>query len=142
MTQSKVLILCTGNSARSQMAEAIINAERGDQWLAVSAGTNPAARAHPMALEALADIGIETEGSRPKLVDEFMGQAFDLVITVCDDAAESCPIWPGQGRRVHVSFPDPAKATGTDDEVLTVFRQTRDDIRARLLPVLDDTRKV
>jgi len=142
MTQLKVLILCTGNSARSQMAEAIINAERGDTWQAVSAGTNPAARVHPMALAALADIGIQTEGSHPKHVDEFTGQAFDLVITVCDDAAESCPVWPGQGRRVHVSFPDPAKAAGTDDEVLTVFRQTRDDIKARLLPVLDEAKKV
>jgi arsenate reductase len=133
----RVLILCTGNSARSQMSEALINARRGDQWQAVSAGTAPAERVNPFALRALAEIGIETVGSRPKHVDEFVGQPFDMVITVCDDANESCPVWVGQGKRVHESFPDPAKAAGSDDEILAVFREVRDDIERRILGVLD-----
>jgi arsenate reductase (thioredoxin) len=135
--KQRVLILCTGNSARSQMAEAIINAQRGEAWEAYSAGTNPAPRVHPMALEALAEIGIQTEGTPPKHVDSFAGQAFDAVITVCDDAAENCPFWAGQGQRIHVSFPDPAKTTGSDEDVLAAFRQVRDDIARRVLDTLD-----
>src|SRR5437868_8767170 len=123
-----VLILCTGNSARSQMAEAIINAERAETWHAVSAGTQPAERVNPYARQALAEIGVHTEGSRPKHVNEFSGQPFDLVVTVCDDAAENCPMWVGQGRRVHIGFPGPAKTTGTQDQVMAIFRQVRDDI--------------
>jgi arsenate reductase len=132
-----ILILCTGNSARSQMAEALINAQRGTGWHAVSAGTQPAARVNPYALQALAEIGIHTDGSRPKHLNEFREQAFDLVVTVCDDAAENCPVWAGQGKRVHVGFPDPAKASGSDDEVLAVFRQVRDDIQEQLFALLD-----
>lgn len=137
MTKRKVLILCTGNSARSQLAEAIINARRGDRWQAVSAGTHPADRVHPAAVAVLAEIGISVSDARPKHINEFMGQGFDLVITVCDDAAENCPVWPGQGKRVHLGFPDPAKAQGTDDEIRTVFRNTRDDIAQKILPLLD-----
>jgi arsenate reductase len=133
----KALILCTGNSCRSQMAEAIINARLGDRWEAVSAGTQPAAQVHPKALAALWEIGIQPNGARPKHVNEFLGQPFDLVVTVCDSAAENCPIWPGQGRRVHLGFPDPAKATGTEDEIMAAFRAVRDDI-ARNLPILLD----
>ncbi len=133
----QVLILCTGNSARSQMAEALVNARRGGDWQAVSAGTRPADRVHPAALAALAEIGIETAGSSPKHVDHFSGQPFDLVITVCDDAAENCPLWIGQGRREHVGFPDPAKASGSEAEVLAAFRAVRDDIERRILPLLD-----
>lgn len=129
----RVLVLCTGNSARSQMAEALINARMGDQWEAVSAGTQPAPQMNPYALRALAEIGIQTEGSRPKHITEFTGQSFDVVVTVCDDAAENCPIWPGQGKRVHISFPDPAKAEGDDAHKLAVFRTVRDDIEKRLL---------
>ncbi len=132
-----VLILCTGNSARSQIAEALINTKRGDSWHAVSAGTQPAERVNPYALRALAEIDIHTDGSRPKHVNEFMGQPFDLVVTVCDDAAENCPLWVGQGKRVHEGFPDPAKATGTDDEIMAAFRQARDDIERRLLALID-----
>lgn len=139
----KVLFLCTGNSARSQMAEAIVNARLGDRWEAVSAGVEPAGYVHPLALRALAEIGIEHRG-RSKHADEFRGVPFDLVVTVCDDAAENCPVWlpapgvqsqGGQGKRVHLGFPDPARATGTDDEVMAVFRQVRDDI-ARRVPAL------
>jgi arsenate reductase len=133
----KVLFLCTGNSARSQMAEAIVNTRRGDRWMAVSAGTHPGDQVNPNALRALAEIGIQPQGATPKHVDQFLNTPFDLVITVCDDAAENCPFWPGQGKRLHVSFPDPAKATGSADEIMAVFRSVRDDIIARLLPLLD-----
>ena len=131
----KVLFLCTGNSARSQMAEAIVNARLGDEWEAVSAGTKPVGYVHPNALRALAEIGIEHQG-RSKHADEFRDVPFDLVVTVCDDAAENCPVWLGQGKRVHIGFPDPAKATGTDDEVMAVFREVRDDIAQRVQALL------
>lgn len=133
----RVLFLCTGNSCRSQMAEAIVNRERGAQWQAFSAGTQPSAEVHPLAIRVLAEIGIALTGATPKGVDQFYGQPFDLVITVCDDAAESCPVWPGQGQRVHVGFPDPAKAAGPEDAVLAVFRAVRDDIARRIVPLLD-----
>ena len=123
MTDKKrVLFLCTGNSCRSQMAEAIVNARLGESWQAVSAGTKPAGYVHPKALAVLAEIGISHEG-RSKLADEFRGENFDLVITVCDSAAEECPIWLGPGRRIHHSFPDPAKTGNLDD-----FRSVRDQI--------------
>ncbi len=133
----KVLILCTGNSARSQMAEAIINERRGDTWEAVSAGTHPAAQVHPAAIQVLGEIGITASGAHPKHINEFTGHTFDMVITVCDDAAENCPVWPGQGKRVHIGFPDPAKTVGTNEEVRAVFRGVRDDIAQKILPHLD-----
>jgi arsenate reductase len=111
------------------MAEAIVNARLGETWEAVSAGTKPAGYVHPKALAALAEIGVQHNG-RSKLAGEFKGVAFDLVVTVCDSAAEDCPVWLGKGKRVHHSFPDPAK---TDD--LNDFRAVRDDI-ARVLPDL------
>lgn len=132
MTKKKVLILCTGNSARSQMAEALVNHFLGDSWQAVSAGTHPAGYVHPLALQALAEIGVHHAG-RSKSTDEFHGQAFDRVITVCDDAAENCPVWLGPGQRVHIGFVDPAKAEGSEAEKLTAFRQVRDQIRAQVL---------
>ena len=131
----KVLFLCTGNSCRSQMAEAIINARLGDQWEAVSAGTKPAGYIHPKALRALSEIGIQHEG-RSKRVDEFKGVDFDLVVTVCNSAAEECPVWLGKGKRAHHSFPDPAKAEGTDEEVMNVFRAVRDDIEKETIKLL------
>lgn len=135
----KVLFLCTGNSARSQMAEALVNYFRGDGWQAVSAGTQPAGYIHPNAIAALRDIGIEilSPSARSKSVDEFREVAFDLVVTVCDDAAENCPVWLGQGKRVHVSFPDPAKSDGDDMQVLAAFRTLRDDMMRRIMQVLD-----
>lgn len=128
----KVLFLCTGNSCRSQMAEAIINARLGDTWQAVSAGTKPAGYVHLKALEALSEIGIQHEG-RSKLADEFKGVDFDLVVTVCDSAAVECPVWPGKGKRVHHSFPDPAL---TDD--INDFRKVRDDIEREMTRLLSD----
>jgi len=123
----KVLFLCTENSARSQMAEAIVNARWGDQWQAYSAGTHPTGYVHPKAIQVLHEISIEHAG-RSKPADEFREVPFALVVTVCDDAAENCPVWLGQGKRVHLGFPDPAKATGSEDEVLAVFRAMRDQI--------------
>lgn len=135
MTKKRVLFLCTGNSARSQMAEAIINARLGDTWEAHSAGTQPTGYVHPLAVRALSEIGIQHAG-RSKSADEFRETPFDLVVTVCDDAAENCPVWLGKGRRTHLGFPDPAKATGGEDEVLAVFRQVRDDIAVRVTELL------
>lgn len=127
----KVLFLCTGNSCRSQIAEAIVNARLGDQWEAVSAGTQPTGAVHPKAIQVLSEIGIEHHG-RSKSADEFRQTNFDLVITVCDDAAENCPVWLGKGKRLHMGFPDPAKAVGTEEEIMAVFRSVRDDISSKI----------
>jgi arsenate reductase len=131
----KVLFLCTGNSCRSQLAEAIVNARLGESWEAFSAGTQPAGYVHPKALQALAEIGIHHQG-RSKSMDEFRGATFDLVVTVCDDAAENCPVWLGKGKRAHIGFPDPAQATGSEVEIMAAFRQVRDDIQAQIIPFL------
>ncbi len=131
----KVLFLCTGNSGRSQMAEAIVNARLGDTWHAVSAGTKPAGYIHPKALAVLSEIGIHHVG-RSKLADEFRNTEFNLVVTVCDSSAEECPIWIGKGKRAHHSFPDPAKAQGTDEEIMDVFRSVRDEIEKEIFPIL------
>ena len=128
--KKRVLFLCTGNSCRSQMAEAIVNARLGEEWEAVSAGTKPAGFVHPKALEALREIGIQHEG-RSKMADEFRDVPFDLVVTVCDSAAEECPLWLGKGKRTHHSFPDPALTDNMDD-----FRNVRDDIEREITQLL------
>jgi arsenate reductase len=133
----KVLFLCTGNSCRSQLAEALVNHDLPQSWAAFSAGTRPAGFVHPLALQALSEIGIEHHG-RSKSVDEMRLEQFDLVITVCDDAAEECPVWLGKGRRAHIGFPDPARASGSPEEIMAVFRQVRDDIRTRVVEFLGD----
>jgi arsenate reductase len=130
-----VLFLCTGNSCRSQMAEAIVNARLSDNWRAFSAGTVPAGYVHSKAIQALAEIGIAHEGES-KSAEQFREMDFDLVITVCDDAAENCPVWLGNGKRVHLGFPDPAKAQGTDEEKLAVFRSVRDAIAQKVPELL------
>jgi len=130
-----VLFLCTGNSCRSQMAEAIVNARLGDEWKAFSAGTRPAGFVHAAAMRALAEIGIDHQG-RSKHIDELRDVPFDLVVTVCDLAAEECPIWLGLGKRVHLGFSDPAQATGTDEEIMTAFRAVRDAIYCGVLDLL------
>lgn len=127
-----VLFLCTGNSCRSQIAEAIVNARLSEQWQAFSAGTKPAGYVHPKALQALAEIGIQHEG-RSKLADEFRDVNFDLVVTVCDSAAEECPLWLGQGKRLHRSFPDPALTDNMGD-----FRAVRDAIAREMISLLED----
>ena len=118
------------------MAEAIVNARAGDAWLAFSAGTRPAGFVHPLALRALQEIGIEASGAWSKSVDEFLGQDFDLVVTVCDQASEECPLWLGAAKRVHVGFPDPAKAMGGEAEVMAEFRSVRDSMGERVLRFL------
>jgi arsenate reductase len=117
------------------MAEAIVNARLGDAWEALSAGTRPAGYVHPKAVRALAEIGIAYEGCS-KHADAFRGVPFDLVVTVCDSAAEECPVWLVPSRRVHLGFPDPAQATGTDGQVWPVFRTVRDDIHHRVPELL------
>ena len=131
----KVLLLCTGNSCRSQMAEALINEKLGETWQAFSAGTQPSGYVHPKAIKVLDEIGIQHEGES-KHIDSLPTKEFDSVITVCDDAAENCPVWLGEGVRVHIGFPDPAKAKGTEEEILAVFRSVRDDINKQVLGYL------
>ena len=131
----KVLILCTGNSCRSQMGEALINAKMSDTWQAYSAGTEPSGYVHPKALQVLEEIGIQHEGES-KHIDDLPTKEFDAVITVCDDAAENCPVWLGQGVRKHIGFPDPAKAEGTEEEIMAVFREVRDNIDQQVLTYL------
>ena len=131
-----VLFLCTGNSCRSQMAEAIANA-RDPEWKAYSAGTKPAGYIHELAIEALNEIGISHSGVS-KQIDELPTRDFDLVVTVCDSAAEECPVWPGKaGRRVHHSFVDPAKAEGTLGERKEVFRQVRNEMMEVIPKILN-----
>jgi arsenate reductase (thioredoxin) len=132
--KKRVLVLCTGNSCRSQMAEGWINHLLGARWEAHSAGTAPAARVHPLAVRAMAEIGVDIAGGKPEHVDVYLGQPWDLVITVCDSAKETCPVFPGPSSKLHVSFFDPAAAEGTDEEKMSVFRRVRDEIRERLVP--------
>lgn len=135
MHKRKVLFLCTGNSCRSQMAEAIVNDRLGDRWQAVSAGTQPAGFVHPKALSVLKEIGIDHQGIC-KSVEQFRDDNFDLVVTVCGDAAENCPVWLGKGKRVHLGFPDPAKAQGKEEEIMAIFRSVRDDILQQIPALL------
>ncbi len=132
MSKRRVLFLCTGNSCRSQMAEAIVNTRIGDKWEAVSAGTKPAGHVHPKALAALKEIGLKHAGSS-KPVERFQGVNFDLVVMVCDSAAEECPVWLGEGNKVHHSFPDPAVTDDMDD-----FRKVRDDIEGEIVALLNE----
>jgi arsenate reductase len=118
------------------MAEAWINRELGESWEACSAGTRPAREVHPLAIRAMAEVGVDLAGATPEPVDRYRGQSWDLVVTVCDSAREACPVFPGPTETVHMSFPDPAEAAGSGDEKMVVFRRVRDAIRARLLPEL------
>jgi arsenate reductase len=135
--RKKVLFLCTGNSCRSQMAEALVNDQLGDQWQAVSAGTKPAGYVHPKAIQVLAERDIIHHGES-KLADQFRDWNFDLVVTVCDSAAEECPVWLGNGRRVHYSFPDPAEAKGSEEEIISEFRMVRDAIASKIPTLLQE----
>jgi arsenate reductase len=137
MSKQRVLFLCTGNSARSQMAEGLVNHFLGDKWEAQSAGTQPAGYVHPLAIRALLELGINISNQRSKSTDEFLDERFDLVVTVCDAAAENCPVWLRGGRVVHIGFPDPARANGTYVERLEVFRRVRDAIRDRVFEYLE-----
>jgi arsenate reductase (thioredoxin) len=134
--RKRLLVLCTGNSCRSQMAEGFINRLLGDEWEAHSAGTVPAAQVNPLAVRVMAEVGVDIADQRPKHVDAMVDQRWDLVVTVCDSARQACPSFPHPGQQLHASFPDPAEATGSEAERLMVYRQVRDAIRERLVPVV------
>ena len=127
----RVLFICTHNSARSQMAEGLLRARGGDRFAAFSAGTE-ATEVRPLAIRAMDEIGIDIRGRESKTLLRYLAQQFDLVVTVCDDARESCPVFPGARRMTHWSFEDPSRATGTDEERLAVFRRVRDEIAMRV----------
>ena len=129
--KKKVLLLCTHNSCRSQMAEGIVNHYLGDRFQAYSAGTE-ATRVNPLAIQVLAELGIDISGHYSKTLDEFAGETFDYVITLCGSANEQCPLFIGGVQRVHIGFDDPSQITGTPEEVLPEFRRVRDEIRVRL----------
>jgi arsenate reductase len=128
--RKRVLILCTGNSARSQMAEGLLRHDGGDRFEVESAGVNPS-QVRPEAVEAMRAIGIDISGHRSKSAEEFVGQDFDYIITVCDNARETCPFFPGQAERIHQSFEDPPAPGAADhDSTMAIFRRVRDEIRA------------
>lgn len=133
MDKKRVLILCTGNSARSQMAEGLLRHDAGDAFEVESAGTKPGT-VRPEAIAAMRELGIDITGHRSKHVDEFEGQRFDCVITVCDNAKESCPVFMGAVKRLYHSFDDPPPpSVGTDDERMAIFRRVRDELRTYLV---------
>ena len=129
--KQRVLFLCTGNSARSQMAEGLLRHLAGDRFEVFSAGTKPSV-VNPLAIAAMRELGIDIASHRSKHVDECFGRMMDTVITVCDNAKEACPVFPGVKHQLHWSFVDPAAATGAEAEKLAVFREIRDQIRARI----------
>jgi arsenate reductase len=131
MSKQRILFLCTHNSARSQMAEGLLRALGGDRFEAFSAGTE-ATRVRPLAIRAMTELGIDISGQESKTLDRYLDQPFDKVITVCDQANEACPVFFGAKQRLHWSFPDPSKASGTEAEQLAVYRSVRDAIRARI----------
>jgi arsenate reductase len=129
--KQRVLILCTGNSARSQMAEGLLRHDTGDRFEVFSAGTRPS-QVRPEAIAVMHELGIDISAHRSKSVNEFSGQPFNYVLTVCDNAKESCPIFPGKTVTIHHSFDDPAALQGSEEERLALFRRVRDDIREYL----------
>jgi arsenate reductase len=132
--KKRVLIVCTGNSCRSQMAEGWVRHELGERWEVASAGTYPAGEVAPLAVRAMGEVGVDISAARPKHWAPFLDRRWDLVVTVCDSARESCPLFPGATEQIHVSFPDPILAEGNEEERMAVYRQVRDDIHTRLLP--------
>jgi arsenate reductase len=136
----KVLFLCTENACRSQMAEGLVNHDLAGQVQAWSAGVRPS-RVNPRAIQVMAELGIDISQHRSKSVDDLGSEPFNLVITVCDQAQEQCPLFPGETEVRHVGFPDPAKATGTEAEIIAAFRQVRDALRAELIPLLREKAK-
>jgi arsenate reductase len=130
--RKRILFLCTHNSARSQMAEGLVNHYLSERFAAFSAGTEQT-RVNPFARAAMAELGIDLSAHRSKTLDEFAGQPFDYVITLCDSANETCPLFMGGVKRLHIGFPDPSQASGSDEEILAAFRQVRDAIKEKLL---------
>lgn len=136
MSKKRVLFLCTGNSCRSQMAEGLVKQYLKKKWKAFSAGTQPSKGVHPLAIQAMVEIGIDISGYKSESVKKYRKKRFDLVIIVCDGAAEDCPAWLGKGKVVHIGFPDPAEAAGTEEEKMRVFRSVRDDMHRRVFHYL------
>jgi arsenate reductase len=130
--KQRILVLCTGNSCRSQMAEGYLNALFNGRIEAFSAGSRPSGYVHPFAVKVIAEDGIDISDGHSKSMAEFLNQPFDVVITVCDSAREACPVFPGGGEKLHHSFYDPAEAEGTEEDKLVVFRRVRDEIKAWL----------
>jgi len=133
----RVLILCTGNSCRSQMAEALWESLGGGNWQSESAGSKPSGYVHPLAIQAMQELGIDLSGNTSKSLDQFRDQSIDLVVTVCDNANESCPVFPGAKETLHWPFDDPADATGTDHGKMVVFRRVRDEIKETIQSYLN-----
>lgn len=131
MTKTKVLFLCTHNSARSQMAEGLLRHLACDRFEVMSAGTE-ATSVRPEAIFAMSELGVDISGQTSKTMERYLGEPFDCVITVCDDANEACPVFPGAENRLHWSFQDPSRAQGSEEERLEVFRTVRDEIQARI----------
>lgn len=129
MTTPTILILCTGNSCRSHLAEGILRAALGDRYTVASAGSKPAGYVHPLAIQAMEEIGLDISAHHSKHLDEFLEQDVETVITVCGNADQACPIFPGQANRHHWGFDDPAHATGSEEEQMLVFRRVRDEIK-------------
>lgn len=129
MNKPTILILCTGNSCRSHLAEGILRAALGDCFNVQSAGSKPSGYVHPFAIQVMNEIGIDISGHRSKHMNEFLQQPVETVITVCGNADHACPLFPGQVNRHHWGFDDPAHATGADDDKLAVFRRVRDQIK-------------
>src|SRR4028118_2134157 len=132
MEKTKVLFLCTHNSVRSQMAEGLLRHLAGDRFEVMSAGTE-ASHVRPLAIRAMEEVGVDISAQESETLDRYLSEPFDRVITVCDEANEACPFFPGARARLHWSFPDPSKAQGTEEERLEVFRQVRDDIEGRIM---------
>lgn len=130
MTQPLILILCTGNSCRSHLAEGILREALGNNYRIASAGSKPAGYVHPLAIKAMAEIGLDISGHHSKHLDEFLKEQVETVITVCGNADQACPMFPGQVNRHHFPFDDPAHAIGSEEEQFSVFRRVRDEIRA------------
>ena len=133
----RVLFICTHNSARSQMAEGLVNHDLAGKVQAFSAGTDPTF-VHPLAIAAMKEVGIDISRQRSKSLDEFDKEKFDFVITLCDHAAESCPVFFGGVQRIHMGFPDPSGVTGTEEEKLSFFRKLRDQIRKEVVDFLSE----
>ena len=137
MPKKSALILCTGNSARSQMAEGLLRHEAGDAFEVFSAGTKPSI-VRPEAIAVMSEIAVDISGHRSKSVDEFAGRPLDCIITVCDNAKESCPVFPGETKRLHWPFEDPAGVQGSEEERKAAFRKVRDQIHGRIMVFLGE----
>ena len=133
----RVLVLCTGNSCRSQMAEALFESLSNGAWQAESAGSKPSGYVHPLAIEAMRELSIDISDHKSKSLDQFQDEPFELVVTVCDNAKDACPVFPAAQQHQHWPFDDPADATGSDEAKMDVFRRVREEIRQRIAAYLE-----